>query len=405
MTPILLSDKKKSCMNIDAIESESDVENNIKITDQDFSFIIEQKLLLNVLGSMYSIVEKKSIIPVLSNIMIVVMNNKITFSAINIDLSIVQTVEDMQILHNGSTTINTNLFTDIVSKLHGQITIVKKDNVVYLQSHKAKFSIATLPANLFPDVSDEKYQNRYIIDAKKLYYLLHNSSFAISTDKTKQYLNGLFLHFDEERKLCSVATDGHRLICTKLQDEFLDASQNENMNIIIPRKTVVEVMKIIKNNNKQIDFFFDNHGIKLIINNIVIFSKLINGNFPKYHKIIVHNPRYVFVIDRSVLQNAVSRVALVAPEKTKTIIMQLQKNLLLLSAYSNEFGSASEEIEVDFDADEQKIGINAMYLMDILSILISENIRIEFDNNLGPIRFIDLENEQNIYILMPVRVG
>lgn len=378
-------------------------EHSRQVINQDLSFCITHKILLDSLSNIYSIVDKKPIIPVLSNIMIVAKQDYIILSAVNVDLSIVQQIDNVKVLQEGSITVNAALFTDIVSKLSENITISEKDATLYLSSGRSKFSLATLPAHLFPNIDDMEYQNNFMIDAKKLHYLLQNASFAVSTDKSKQYLNGIFLHCDVDNKLCSVATDGHRLICVKSYDDFLENIMRE-MNIIIPRKTVIEIIKIIKNHDGKINFIFDQHGIKLIIDKIIIFSKLIYGTFPDYQKIVLQNPKFSFSVNRSVLRNSVNRIALVAPEKTKTIILHLKDNLLTISANSNELGSAYEEIEIEFMNGEQKIGFNALYITDILSILSSENIVIAFNNNLGPILFIDNDNINNIYILMPVRV-
>lgn len=368
------------------------------------SFVIAQKTLLNALSNIYSIVEKKAIIPVLSNIMIIAQGNALSLSAVNVDLSIIQTLPNIQIYIEGSTTVNAMLLTDIISKLNGNIVVAKQQDILYLKSEKSNFSLATLPANLFPDVRDEEYQYNFVINGRKLYYLLHNSALAISHDKSKQYLNGIFLHFDEKNRICSVATDGHRLICSKIDGDFCDVAYKK-LQVILPRKTVIELMKITKNNNEEIKFFFDDHGVKFIVGGIAIFSKIIKGNFPQYQKIILQNAQYYFTTRCADLQNAVSRVALVAPEKTKAIVLSLQKNLLILSADSHELGSALEEVEIDFNGDEgQIIGLNALYIMDVLSIINAENVKVEFDNPLGPIRFIDEKNHENIYILMPVRV-
>lgn len=372
------------------------------------SFSIESKVLQGILSNIYSVVEKKSIVPILSNILLDITQEKIKFLAINLDMSIVQHCSDAQIFHPGSVTVNATIFHEIISKLSGLITIAEKENILHIKTATSKFQLTTLPANLFPAEQNAEFEDSFEIESSNWHYLLHNCVSAMANDRSKQYLNGIFLHFDKEKKLRAVATDGHRLICT-IDEEMLECENKNALNLIFPRKTVFEIIKIIKNIDQKIQFFFAKNGVKLIIDQITIFSKVLEGSFPSYQSIVSEQNKYTFSVDREILRTAIARVSLLSPEKTKTILLDFnfEKNVLQISAACNEFGSADEEMNIETEKYEKiqpKIGLNSSYIIEMLGNLIGEKIQICFDDELGPIRFIDTVHAENIYIVMPVRV-
>lgn len=360
------------------------------------SLIIEASTLLNVLLNMHSIIERRSLIPVMSNIMIRAEAGRLYFTAVNIDLEIRQEIE-ANVSVEGAITVNAGIFTDIVGKLSGGVLLSLQGESCIIEVNKAKFTLQTLPVDLFPINKEDGYEQNFNIDSEKLFYLLNNAAFAMSQDKSKSYLNGVFLHkYDGE--LCAVATDGHRLNCI-VHDSF-----DLDLALTLPRKTILEILKLTKNYTGSIEIFYGESSIKFSFANLTLISKLLGGSFPNYRRIFSDEQKFYLKVEREILIRVVQRVSLVSSEKTHLVILHLRKNSLEISAESAERGSATELIEIIYGREEQKIGLNANYLLELLDRLLAKELTIAFDHSLGPIRLLDEARPKNIYILMPVRV-
>jgi DNA polymerase III subunit beta len=368
---------------------------------------IERGALLRSLGHVQSVVERRNTIPILSNILIEGAKDALHMTATDMDLSIVERTP-ASIGQGGATTVPAHTLYDIVRKLPegAQVEIDGASDAgqLALRAGRARFSLATLPREDFPAVNVGDLPHRFHIPAEEMRTLIDRTSFAISTEETRYYLNGIYIHAHTQGKanaLRAVATDGHRLARVELG---LPAGAGEMPGVIVPRKAVAELRKLIDEIDGAIEVALSDTRISFAFADVLLTSKLIDGSFPDYHRVIPTGNDKMLTVDRKSFMEAVDLVATISSEKSRAVKLTLKEGHLTLSASSPENGTATEELEASYAGQPIEIGFNSRYLIDILRQIQGDSAEIALADAASPTLMKDPANGTALYVLMPMRV-
>tara|TARA_E500000178_G_C16927511_1_gene710099 strand:+ start:32 stop:1147 length:1116 start_codon:yes stop_codon:yes gene_type:complete len=369
-------------------------------------FKILRSSFFRTLSHLQGIVDKKNSLPVLSNILIEAKENKLTLSSTDMDISIIEKI-DCNVLEEGATTINSQILYDIVRKLdeNCEIEIISNNGkLLTLRASGSRFSLACLPKEDYPIIDQDNSGTSISINSKILFKLIDKTKFAISNEETRYFLNGLYFNINRENDhnvVTLVGTDGHRLAKFSYN---LEIDIDEISGVIIPKKTIYELSKILSEIDDNVEILISSNKVIFLIGNIVFISKLIDGSFPDYKRVIPQNNNNVLKINREILLSAVDRVSTIANDKSPVIKFKLLKNILNLNTINNESSTASEDLKINYDGDEIEIGFNSKYIMDIVNNLEDEDISIKLKDNTSPIIALENSNTNLVYVLMPMRV-
>ena len=367
---------------------------------------IERAALLKSLGHVQSVVERRNTIPILSNVKIDAGDASVRLNATDMDLDIVEAAP-ADVSTPGSTTVSAHTLYDIVRKLPdgAQIDIdAAGDGQVVLSAGRSRFTLASLPTDEFPVLSGGELPHQFTLSAAELRGLIDRTRFAISTEETRYYLNGIYLHkaeSDGTALLRAVATDGHRLASVEVP---LPAGAEEVPGVIVPRKAVAELRKLIDESGDEVAVSMSESKILFAFDDAVLTSKLIDGTFPDYQRVIPAGNDKVMEVECKSFADAVDRVSAISSEKSRAIKLALSGGTLVLSASSPEHGSATEEIEVAFDGDELEIGFNSAYLLDVTRQIEGEMARFTMADAASPTVMQETDDTSALYVLMPMRV-
>ena len=367
---------------------------------------IERAALLKSLGHVQSVVERRNTIPILSNVKIDAGDASVRLNATDMDLDIVEAAT-ADVSTPGSTTVSAHALYDIVRKLPdgAQIDIdAAGDGQVVLSAGRSRFTLASLPTDEFPVLSGGELPHQFTLSAAELRGLIDRTRFAISTEETRYYLNGIYLHkaeSDGTALLRAVATDGHRLASVEVP---LPAGAEEVPGVIVPRKAVAELRKLIDESGDEVAVSMSESKIRFAFDDAVLTSKLIDGTFPDYQRVIPAGNDKVMEVECKSFADAVDRVSAISSEKSRAIKLALSGGTLVLSASSPEHGSATEEIEVAFDGDELEIGFNSAYLLDVTRQIEGEMARFTMADAASPTVMQETDDTSALYVLMPMRV-
>jgi len=370
-------------------------------------FTVERAVLLKTLSHVQSIVEKRNTIPVLSNVRLEALADGITFKATDMDIEITE-ITDAKIIEKGATTAPAHMLYDIVRKLSdgSQVELIFPDEKGQLSiaSGRSKFSLPTIDVEDFPLISGDELPIKFSMKREDLKDVIDRTQFAASTEETRYYLNGLYIHAKTEGKakvLRVVATDGHRLACVEAP---LPQGAEKMNGVIIPRKTIAEIRKLLDDSNSEdITLWLSENKIRFVLKDITLTSKLIDGTYPDYERVIPTNNDKVLELSAKDLSTAVDRVSVVA-ERTRAIKMITSKNHLVITTSSPDLGSALEELEAKYDSDALEVGYNFRYLLDILSVIKGDNVQMTFSDSSSPSIVRNTADASAIYVLMPMRV-
>ncbi len=367
-------------------------------------FAIVKTDLIKPLSHIHSVVERKNAITILSNLVIEAAGNEINFIATDMEIDVKEKIL-ANIVSDGKITVPAHTLHDIVKKLPdgSEILMSLQENNLVLESGKSKFTLPTLPFDDFPVMTEILDGTEFSISSEDLKNLIDNTKFAISLEETRYYLNGIYIHQDEDDKniLKGVATDGHRLAQVKLK---IPNGADGMPAIIIPRKTVNELRKLIEETDGDIAIIVSKNKIRFNVNNCVLTSKLIDGTFPDYQRVIPkENSNKLQVLTKD-FKDAVDRVSTISMEKTRAVKLEIKNKSLVLKVNNSEIGNAVEELSIDFEGDELEIGFNSKYLLDIASQIQGSKIQFSLSDSSSPALITDEEQEGTIFVLMPMRV-
>ena len=368
---------------------------------------IERAALFRSLGHVQSVVERRNTIPILSNVLLTTESGRLGLTATDMDLAIVESVDAM-IETPGSTTAPAHTLYDIVRKLPdgAQIELDKdgSDGQMILRAGRSEFTLQTLPTEDFPQTDGGELPHRFVLPAAELRALIDRTRFAISTEETRYYLNGIFLHTTSSENgdvMRTVATDGHRLARVEMRVPEGAAGMP---GVIVPRKTVNELRKLIDEVTDEVRVSLSDTSIRFAFDNAVLTSKLIDGTFPDYERVIPTGNDKTLSVDCKSFAAAVDRVATISTEKSRAVKLTASSNNLVLTASSPDSGTAREEIEVAYTDAPIEIGFNARYLLDIAQQIEGDQAEFIVADAASPTIVRDSGNDSALYVLMPMRV-
>jgi DNA polymerase-3 subunit beta len=370
-------------------------------------FSIERAALLKAVNQAQSVVERRNTIPILANVLIEAEGSEVSFRATDLDIEVVDRVA-AQVERAGATTVSATLLHEIVRKLpDGALISLTADSAagrLTVEAGRSNFSLATLPREDFPVMASSEYASNFSAKAPTLRRLFDKSKFAISTEETRYYLNGVYMHVadtDGGRALRCVATDGHRLARI---DAELPAGAEEMPGVIVPRKTVGELRKLLDDDEMEIAVSVSETKVRFATPDITLTSKVIDGTFPDYTRVIPQGNTRKMEVDASDFAQAVDRVATVSSERSRAVKLQLDEDRLVLSVNAPDSGAAEEELVVAYGDDRLEIGFNAKYLLEIASQVDRENAVFLFNSSGDPTLMREGNDQSAVYVVMPMRV-
>lgn len=368
---------------------------------------IDRADLMRALSHVQSVVERRNTIPILSNVRLDARDGMLTLSATDMDLEINESVA-AGVQADGSTTTPAHTLHDIVRKLADDakvdLTLEPGGAMMTVTSGRSKFKLSCLPVSDFPELGQGDMDVTLAIPAKDLRELFDRTRFAMSNDETRYYLNGIYFHAADNNGvsvLRAVATDGHRL--AQFEMPLPDGASNMP-GIIIPRKTVGEIRKLVEEAADTITIKISDNKVRFEFDHIVMTSKLIDGTFPDYQKVIPQGNDKIVEVNPKLFTSAIDRVSTISSEKTRAVKLAIDGTTMTLSAQSADSGSATEDIEISNDNASLEIGFNSRYLLDITAQMGSDSCRMILADSGGPTILQDTTDSSSLYVLMPLRV-
>ncbi len=373
-------------------------------------FKINSSDLLKALSHIHGIVEVRHTLPILSNIILKAKDNELTLSSTNLDIYCADKIK-AEVSIAGEISVSAVTFFEIVKRLPSGseviMTMEEGENEIILKCGRSKFNLSTLKTDDFPIISDNDLSTNFVLSADELIRIIDKTKFAVSNEETRYYLNGIFLHKADRDSipfLRAVATDGHRLA---QYDIPLPQGAEEITGIIIPKKTIFELRKVLDDANGDVSISLNENKIKFTFDDLKIISKVIDGTFPDYTKVIPQNNDKNFKTNNNELKNAIDRVSAVAANeesKSKAIKLSLEDNKLNLSVESQSKGSANEILDISYDGDKVDIGFNSKYIIDICNEVDGEEVDISLLDSVSPAIILDKTDENLFFVLMPMRI-
>jgi len=368
---------------------------------------IERATLLKALGHVQSVVERRNTIPILSNVLLSAEGDRVTLSATDLDMEIIDQ-SNAGVDSPGQITAPAHTLYEIVRKLPEgadvALSFAGDDPRLSIQAGRSRFNLPVLPAGDFPVMSNDGLSSRITIDTNDLIRLIDKTRFAISTEETRYYLNGLYLHVvveGGEPRLRAVATDGHRLALAEMPAPEGAAG---SPGVIIPRKTIQEIRRLLDDAGESIEMQVSPQKVRFEFGLAALTSKVIDGSFPDYVRVIPKDNNRVLRVDNALFAQAVDRVATISAEKSRSVKMAVESGRIVLTVRNMEAGQGVEELEVDYDGEPFEIGFNARYLLDVAGQIQGEIAEFRFADPASPTLVLDPTDPGVQYVLMPLRV-
>ena len=373
-------------------------------------FRVNSTDLVKALSHIHGIVEVRHTLPILSNIIISANDDILSLSSTNLDIFCSDSIS-AEINKSGITSVSASTFYEIVKRLPNgsdiQITLSDEDSTLVLKCGRSKFNLTTISPEDFPKISTDDLSVKFVLSVTELKRMIDKTKFAISNEETRYYLNGVFLPQTQKDSidiLRAVATDGHRLA---QYDIPLPQGAKEMNGIIIPKKMIQELRRVLDDASGDINIELNENKIKFSFNNIQIISKVIDGTFPDYTKVIPQSNDKTLTMNNDELKKSIERVSAVAINeevKSKAIKLFIESNKMMLNVDSSSRGSAVEEIDLDYDKDKVEIGFNSRYLIDICNEIDGEKITLKLLDSASPAIILDESDENLFFVLMPMRI-
>ncbi len=367
-------------------------------------FNLNQQDLQKSLNYCQGVIEKRSTLPILSNVLLDASKSKLTITATDLDLIFINKISNVEILEEGKTTTSSSIMYDIVRKFSSGKKINFSsigENKIHLESEKSDFNLNCISASEFPLTDENFNDNEFLINSKNLLKLLNKCKFSVSNDETRHYLSGVFFHqtqIEDKNFLTAAATDSHRMSISKVR-------LKEKINfepIILPKKTIFQLCSLLEDYEGEVKVSNIKSKIKFELSNSVLISKLIDGKFPNYVQVIPKENQKKLQVDLKLFLDSVDRVASVSLDKKDGVKFNLKKDVLNLSVNNTNSGDGKESLNVKFEHDLD-ISFNSRYLIDVASQLDGDQIEIYFKDTGSPALIKDPSDFDSIYVVMPMK--
>ena len=362
---------------------------------------INRETLLKPLQVIIGVVERRQTLPILGNVLLKAYDNKLTMTATDLEIEMVTNVE---LSHTaiGETTIPARKFVDICKALPSEASIVVKveNEKAILKSGKSRFVLGTLPANEFPNIDSFESTLEFEISQHQLKFLIDQTHFAMAQQDVRYYLNGLLFEFSE-KLIRAVATDGHRLA---LCDVTVEVGSTEIQQIIVPRKAVMELSRLLEHSEEPVKIQLGNNHLRLSTGSLIFITKLIDGRFPDYQRVVPQGGDKIVLVDREVMRQALSRASILSNEKYRSVRFTLSTGTIQVVANNPEQEVAEEEIPVEYDGPSLEVGFNASYILDALSAISTDQVQLELTDQNSCCLLRSPASDECRYVVMPMRL-
>ena len=364
-------------------------------------FKIDREVLLKPLQQVIGVVERRQTLPVLGNLLIIAGNKGLEITATDLEVEIQARIE-VDIEEGGEITLPARKFIDICKALpeNALIQLSIKDQKATIHSGKSRFTLTTLPAADFPLVDKVQSESRFMIQQNKLRELIDRTHFCMAQQDVRYYLNGLMLEISRNH-IRAVATDGHRLALCDMQ---ADVATTESRQVIVPRKGIQELLRLTEDSDESVEVNVSSNHIRIQNVTTCFTSKLVDGRFPDYDRVVPKGGDKQIVADRELFRQALSRTSILSNEKYRGIRLNLDKNILKIQAHNPEQEEADDEFEIEYDGGSLEIGFNVTYLLDVLASIRSEQVEITLSDSNSSCLIREPGSNQYRYVVMPMRL-
>jgi DNA polymerase-3 subunit beta len=369
-------------------------------------FVVKRDVLLRSLNFVQGVVEKKNTLPILSNVLLQLKDNKLSIVATDLDIIFYDEIVDVKIIKEGSTTTSATVLYDILRKISSNSELnfdLKSENKLSLKSENSDFNLLCLPTDNFPSFADEFEGQEILLNNNRFLKLLTKTRISISNDDTRHYLNGIFLHLTEDHGrnfLTGVATDSHRLSSSSLEIE----NASDFNSLILPRKTVFQLCSLLAENSEQLTMHTSENKIKFTLGKVKLISKVIDGKFPDYKKVVpIGNDKTLIVASKDFI-NSIERVTSVSLDRKEGVKLLINKSDVQLSVNSANSGEGNEKIKAEFSSDNLNISFNSKYLIDIAAEVEDKNLKMSLKDSISPVLIEDASDKNSYYVIMPMKI-
>ena len=369
-------------------------------------FVVKRDILLKSLNFVQGVVEKKNTLPILSNVLLQLKDNKLSIVATDLDIVFYNEISDVKIINEGSTTTSAAILYDILRKISSNSELnfdLKSENKLSLKSDSADFNLLCLPTDNFPSFVDEFEGHEIALDKNRFLKLLNKTRISISNDDTRHYLNGVFLHLTEAHGrnfLTGVATDSHRLSSSSLEIE----NSNDFSSLILPRKTVFQLCSLLSETSDSLTMQSSENKIKFTLGKIRLISKVIDGKFPDYKQVVPATNDKILNVPSKEFINSIERVASVSLDRKEGVKLMIDKDNIQLSVNSANSGEGNETIKADYNSESLNISFNSKYLIDIASEIENKNLKMNLKDSTSPVLIEDVSDKNSYYVIMPMKI-
>lgn len=371
---------------------------------ESLNIVLEKNTLMKALSHCQGVVERRNTVPILGHVLMESQGNTLKITATDLEIAYIETVP-AHIKSHGSATVSAHLLFEVVRKLpegsEVELKLSETGDFIHLTSGRSTYNFACLPVAEFPVMTTGELPSTFKMHAAELASLIDKTRFSMSTDETRYYLNGIFFHQTEDGFLRAVTTDGLRLAQAQIE---LPGDAGQLPPVIIARKTINEIRKLLDEAAEEVTVSLSDNQVRFVVGSSILVSRLIEGSFPEYEKVIPVGNDNVLEVDVKAFADAIDRIAVMSTDKLRSVKIRVEGTAMTISAHSTETGNAVEELEVKYTGESANFGFNVRYILDVAQQISSEFLHLFIGNEDQAIIAKDGVDPSALYVLMPMRV-